>query len=121
MTKFRAFVMIYPDSYFVLLQIQKSCTCKWEIFNAFESVLLCYFRPVLLVQFLKSQKSGDVPADPAMIIVPAADQFSDYYKFSTTSSVTSTYTNYLLITIHGMCWYMWCTWCESEWSIISPC
>jgi len=55
----------------------------------------------MVTQFLKSQVTRTSPADPSMIAVPAINQYSNSYRFSTTEGVAKTYTNYLMITIQG--------------------
>ncbi|XP_013406006.1 uncharacterized protein LOC106170605 [Lingula anatina] len=57
-------------------------------------------KPILVVQFVKSQRNPSEPADPSMIVVPPIEQYSSHYRFATTSSATSTsYTNYFMMVI----------------------
>ncbi|KAK3093194.1 hypothetical protein FSP39_012495 [Pinctada imbricata] len=56
-------------------------------------------KPILVAQFVQSQQSTSEESDPAMITVPAINQYGASYTFSTPKYSLGSYINYLMLVI----------------------
>lgn len=56
-------------------------------------------KPIMLLQFVQSQRSSAEPADPAMILIPPIEQYGADYTFATPKYTQGSYQNNFMIII----------------------
>lgn len=56
-------------------------------------------KPIMLVQFVQSQRSSSEKSDPAMMIIPPSEQYGADYTFSTPKYSLGSYNNYFMFIV----------------------
>ncbi|XP_067935398.1 uncharacterized protein [Watersipora subatra] len=70
---------------------------KELVTNATQVTQVIASKAVLIAQYSETGKADGTRADPLMAIVPAKEQYANYYTFTTPAGISSSYRNYVNI------------------------